>query len=141
MDFPLVRASRSAGHRTRKLATRLLDQIGLHPGQEVVLLELASHGELNQAALAVALDIEPPSVAGILAKLEASGLVTRVPRGREKRVTLTEAGRAAAAAAREVYAQMERVLAAGLTPAEVDTVVSALDQVSARADMGLRSDA
>ena len=68
---------------------RRLDEIGLFAGQEVVLLELAAHDELNQTELAAALDVEPPSVTSIVGKLEAAGLVTRVARGREKRITLT----------------------------------------------------
>lgn len=139
MDYPLVMASRAAGHRTRKLAMRMLDEIGLFAGQEVVLLELAERGELNQAALAVALDIEPPSVAGILAKLEGAGLVTRTASGREKLVTLTEAGHEAAAQAREVYAVMEGQLAAGLSPREIDRTVTALRRVSDSAETALRA--
>ncbi len=118
---------------------RMLDEIWLFAGQEVVLLELAERGELNQATLAVALDIEPPSVAGILAKLESAGLVTRTASGREKLVTLTEAGREAAAQAREVYAVMESQLAAGLTPREIDRTVTALRRVSDSAETAPRA--
>lgn len=112
---------------------RRLDEIGLFAGQEVVLLELAAHDELNQTELAAALDVEPPSVTSIVGKLEAAGLVTRVARGREKRITLTPAGRQSAAQARAVYAAMERDLGAHLTPAQVEAIVAALLTVSERA--------
>ena len=112
---------------------RRLDEIGLFAGQEVVLLELAAHDELNQTELAAALDVEPPSVTSIVGKLEAAGLVTRVARGREKRITLPPAGRQSAAQARAVYAAMERDLGAHLTPAQVEAIVAALLTVSERA--------
>lgn len=137
MDFPLVVASRAAGHRTRKLAMRALDEIGLFPGQEVVLLELVAHGELNQTQLAHALDIEPPSVTGILAKLETGGLVSRVTRGREKRVTLTSKGRQVAETVQDAYAAMERALTADLTPTQTADLVAALITVSNNANAAL----
>jgi MarR family transcriptional regulator, organic hydroperoxide resistance regulator len=126
VDYPLVVASRAAGHRTRKLAMRTLDEIGLFPGQEVVLLELAARGELNQAELAHALDVEPPSVTGILAKLEAGGLVARVVVGREKHVTLTNTGRRAVAKVHDAYAAMERALTSNLTSTQVAALMAAL---------------
>lgn len=137
MDYPLVTASRAAGHRTRKLAMRTLDEIGLFPGQEVVLLELIQHGELNQAELATALDIEPPSVTGILTKLETAGLIGRVTQGRQKRVTLTEAGRDAAAKVRIAYANMEAALTGDLSPAQTSEIVAALRTVSGNAEAAL----
>jgi len=112
---------------------RRLDEIDLFAGQEVVLLELAARGELNQTELAAALDVEPPSVTSIVGKLEAGGLVARVPRGREKRITLTDAGHRAAEQAREVYAAIERDLSEGLTPAQVSSMVAALETVSEQA--------
>ncbi len=130
MEFPLVSAVRVTVQRTRKLATRRLGEIGLFPGQEVVLLELLEHRNMNQAELAAALEIEPPSVTGLLTKLDAAGLVSRIPHGREKRITLTMAGRAAAAQTLEVYADIERALADGKTPEQVAAAATTLRCVS-----------
>lgn len=140
MDYPLVMVSRAAGHRTRKLAMRLLDEVGLFPGQEVVLLELDARGPLNQAELATALDVEPPSVTSIVSKLEASGLVSRTVRGREKVVALTDTGRRAAGQAREVYARMEALLSRGWDAGGVQTLVQALETISDAAGAALRSE-
>lgn len=137
--FPLVQASRAAGHRSRKLATSLLAQIGLHPGQEVVLLELLTRNELNQVELATALDIEQPSVTGIVAKLERAGLVTRRAAGREKRVALTDDGREAARGALAVYAEMEALLNAGITQTQTTSMLAALRLVSENAQAGIQA--
>jgi hypothetical protein len=37
-------ALRAIGMRHRALATELLGPLGLHPGQEIILLELDAHG-------------------------------------------------------------------------------------------------
>ncbi|MBK8758337.1 MAG: MarR family transcriptional regulator [Actinomycetales bacterium] len=137
MDFPLVMASRSAGHRTRKLVMRLLEPIGLHPGQEVVLIELRSRGELNQTELAAALEVEPPTCTSIVGNLLRAGLVTRTARGRENRIALTAAGEATADQALQVYAAMEAALSAGLPTAERDAALAALQQVAAAAAAAL----
>jgi DNA-binding MarR family transcriptional regulator len=137
MDFPLLMASRTAGHRTRKLAMRSLGEIGLFPGQEVVLIELLTRGELNQTELASALEVEPPTCTSIVGKLEKAGHVTRTTRGREKRVALTSAGRVTAEQAVQVYAAMERSLSSGLTPQEIDHVLTSLHAVAHAADQAL----
>ena len=49
----------SLRHRAR--AAALLAPLGLHPGQEVLLLELARTGPMIQAQLSEALGSEPPS--------------------------------------------------------------------------------
>jgi hypothetical protein len=52
---------RAATH-DRARAAALLAPLGLHPGQEVLLLELARTGPKIQAQLSVTLGCEPPSV-------------------------------------------------------------------------------
>ena len=130
MEFPLVMASRAAGHRVRKLAMRSLDVVGLYPGQEVVLLELRERGELNQAELAAALEVEPPTCTSIVTKLLRAGLVHRTSRGRENRIVLTEAGEVAAQQVAGLYADMERSLAAGLSTQEHDQILHALKHIA-----------
>lgn len=61
----------------RRRAAQLLAQIGLHPGQEVLLLELEERGETTQVELAEALGIEAPSVTNMVQRLEAAGLIIR----------------------------------------------------------------
>src|SRR4051794_9189977 len=82
-------------HRAR--AAALLAELNLHPGQEVLLLELAQHGPRTQVQLAHGAGCEPPSITLMVRKLEAGGLVSRSPSptdGRATIVELTEAGHA-----------------------------------------------
>src|ERR671917_1144317 len=100
MDFAQAdavnQAIRQLSLRHRARAASLLAPLGLHPGQEALLLELARTGPRIQAQLSEALGCEPPSVTIMTRKLEASGHVRRRPAPSDKRasvVELTESGR------------------------------------------------
>src|SRR6478609_8991669 len=100
MDFEhadaLNQAIRLLSLRHRARAAALLTPLGLHPGQEALLLELARTGPMIQAQLSEALGCEPPSVTLMIRKLEASGHVRREPAPTDRRATvvdLTASGR------------------------------------------------
>lgn len=108
----------SLRHRARTAA--LLAPLGLHPGQEALLLELARTGPMIQAQLSEALSIEPPSVTLMTRKLEASGHVRRRPAPSDKRasvVELTDSGTALAGRVKELWCALAEETVTGL-PAE-----------------------
>ena len=79
------------GHVSEQLAG-----IGLHVGQEMVLVELWGEDGLRGGELAARLRVEPPTVTKMLRRLENCGLVERrrdTGDARSFRVYLTEAGR------------------------------------------------
>jgi DNA-binding MarR family transcriptional regulator len=94
VDFPQARrindAVRAVAMRHRALAAELLAPLGLHPGQEVLLLELDEHGPRTQVQLAVASGCEPPTITGSVRKLESAGLVVRRPSETDGRATIVE---------------------------------------------------
>jgi DNA-binding MarR family transcriptional regulator len=93
----LMQAIRLLSLRHRARAAALLAPLGLYPGQEVLLLELARTGPMIQAQLSEALGCEPPSVTLMTRKLEGSGHIRRRPAPSDKRasiVELTESGKA-----------------------------------------------
>src|SRR3954453_13921511 len=95
----LNQAIRLLSLRHRARAAALLAPLGLHPGQETLLLELARTGPMIQAQLSEALGCDPPAVPLMTAKPEASGHVRRRPAASDKRasvVELTDDGRALA---------------------------------------------
>ena len=110
MDFDqadaLNQAIRLLSLRHRARAAALLAPLGLHPGQEVLLLELARSGPQIQAQLSEALGCEPPSVTLMTGKLEASGHIRRRPAPSDKRasvVELTDSGRALAEQIKQLW--------------------------------------
>jgi MarR family transcriptional regulator, transcriptional regulator for hemolysin len=78
-------------HETARLWSRRYDREvrALLPGMTragcAVLFHLARHDGVNQAALAQILDITPMTLVGLLDRLEAAGLVARMPHPDDRR--------------------------------------------------------
>ncbi len=121
MDFDqadaLNQAIRLLSLRHRARAAALLTPLGLYPGQEALLLELARTGPMIQAQLSEALGCEPPSVTLMTRKLEASGHIRRNPAPADKRasiVELTDSGRALAGRVKQVWRALAEETVTGL---------------------------
>src|SRR4029453_12897499 len=81
-------------HRAR--TARLLEGIGLFPGQEQVLEALATRDGMSMSELAEILRVRPPTASKTIARLSALALVERQAAdgdGRIVRAVLTPAGR------------------------------------------------
>lgn len=136
MDFEsasaLNQAIRLLSLRHRARAAELLAPLGLHTGQEVLLLELARAGPMIQAQLSEALGCEPPSVTLMTSKLEASGHVRRKPAPSDKRVSiveLTDSGRVLVAEIKTLWRALAEETVAGLpaeTAAELPGILATL---------------
>ena len=125
----LNRAIRLIGMKHRGQATVALTRLGLHPGQEVLLLELDAHGPCTQTQLAGALGCEPPSVTVMVQKLEAAGLIERSPSASDGRATvveLTDTGRALMPKLKEVWLRLAEATVAGLSGASLDSLLAVL---------------
>ena len=81
MDFEtaneITRALRRLAMLQRGRKSELLRDLGLQPGQDVVLLELARLEQASQITLAQAVEVYEPSVGRSIARLEAKDLVKR----------------------------------------------------------------
>ena len=118
-------------------AIRLLAPLGLHPGQEVLLLELARTGPMIQAQLSGALGCEPPSVTIMARKLEASGHIRRTPApsdGRATLVELTDSGRAVADQVKQLWCALAEETVAGLTDQTVAELPGILTTMTGNVD-------
>ncbi|MEQ4305861.1 nitroreductase/quinone reductase family protein [Plantactinospora sp. B6F1] len=127
MDFEyadaLNQAIRLLSLRHRARAAALLAPLRLHPGQEVLLLELARTGPMIQAQLSEALGCEPPSVTLMTRKLEATGHIRRTPSPADRRasmVALTSSGEALAEQVKQLWCALAEETVRGL-PAELAT--------------------
>lgn len=108
----------SLRHRAR--ATALLAPLGLYPGQEMLLLELARNGPMIQAKLSEALGCKPPSVTLMIRKLQATGHVRRRSAPSDKRasiVELSDSGKALADQVKQLWCGLAEETVTGL-PAE-----------------------
>jgi DNA-binding MarR family transcriptional regulator len=117
----LNQAIRLLSLRHRARAAQLLAPLGLHVGQEALLLELDRTGPRIQAQLSEALGCEPPSVTLMTRKLEAAGHIKRTPDPTDKRATvvaLTDSGKALAEQIRQLWLTLADETIRGL-PAEM----------------------
>jgi DNA-binding MarR family transcriptional regulator len=133
----LNQAIRLLSLRHRARAAALLAPLGLHPGQEVLLLELARTGPMIQAQLSEALGCEPPSVTLMTRKLEASGHIHRKPAPADKRATiveLTDSGRALADRVKKVWCALAEETVTGLRAKTVADLPGILKTLTANVD-------
>jgi DNA-binding MarR family transcriptional regulator len=131
----------SLRHRAR--TATLLAPLGLHPGQEALLLELARTGPMIQAQLSEALNIEPPSVTLMTRKLEASGHVRRAPAPSDKRasvVELTDSGRALTDQVKRIWCALAEETVSGLPDQTVADLPGVLRTLTGNVDARRRRD-
>ncbi|QKG23625.1 MarR family winged helix-turn-helix transcriptional regulator [Actinomadura verrucosospora] len=141
MDFDradaLNQAIRLLSLRHRARTAEMLAPLGLHPGQEALLLELARTGPMIQAGLSEALGVERPSITLMARKLEAAGHVRRTPAPDDQRATvveLTDAGRAVADRVKELWCALAEETVAGLPAATVDGLPALLGTLTGNVD-------
>ena len=116
----------------RKLAGRLLDELGLSAGQELLLMLLWEESPRTQADLTRLLMVEPPTTAKMLARLEKSGFVERERSRTDGRVVLvrpTPAGRDLEGPVTTTWAQLEELTTADLSDAERKQLSELLSRV------------
>jgi DNA-binding MarR family transcriptional regulator len=141
MDFAqadaINQAIRLLSLRHRARAAALLAPLGLHTGQEVLLLELARTGPMIQAQLSDALGCEPPSVTLMTRKLEASGHIHRRPAPSDKRasiVELTDSGKSLAEEVKQLWRALGEETVAGLPAETVAELPGILNSLTANVD-------
>jgi DNA-binding MarR family transcriptional regulator len=130
----LNRAIRLIGMKHRGRATLALARLGLHPGQELLLLELDARGPRTQTQLAAAIGCEPPSVTVMVQKLEARGIVTRHQSPADARATvvdLTAGGRALLPRLKNLWHDLAESAVAGLIRTNPADALAVMEEVAA----------
>jgi DNA-binding MarR family transcriptional regulator len=106
-------------HRQR--AEELLNEIGLHVGQEMLLSGLWENEGITQTELAENVMIQPATVTNMLQRMERGGFVERRPDVNDQRVSrvyTTERGRDMEATVQERWAKLEQEAFDGLNVEE-----------------------
>ena len=133
LNTKLMRVARA--HRT--LAASLLSQVGLHPGQEALLMELWDEDGRTQANLADSLGVEPPTVTKMLQRMENADLVDRRPDATDRRavrVYLTPKGRRLKGRVDKLWAELETRTVVGLSDRQQGTLRSLLNSLEGNLD-------
>ena len=114
--FQLARA-----HRAH--AARLLRGLGLHPGQELLLMQLLDRDGQTQSELLAAVGLDHSTVSKSLRRMQEAGLLTREPAEHDRRATrawLTDEGLAMRGPLEEMWSELNRVSAADLDAETVE---------------------
>jgi DNA-binding MarR family transcriptional regulator len=118
----------------RKRAEDLLNEIGLHTGQEMTLLALWDGGELSQSELAARLGVQKATVTVALRSMEREGLVSREKDPDDQRVTRVRATPkflALGEGVRNAWARLDSETTAGLSAEEQKVFGDLLAKVAA----------
>jgi len=129
---PLSHALFLLARAHRAYAAALLRSHGLHPGQELLLMQLFEQDHLTQAALLDAAGLDHSTLSRSLTRMEAAGLVARRPSEEDRRavvVSLTPKGNSLRAPLHEVWAELERTTAGGLSATARDRLVRQLHAI------------
>ncbi|MGW5051587.1 MarR family winged helix-turn-helix transcriptional regulator [Actinokineospora sp. NPDC004072] len=113
----------------RMVAAQLLRRLGLHPGQELLMMHLWDCGPQRQADLAALLGSDSATITRTVRRLERGGFVRCTPSptdGRSVIVAPTAAGNALRAEVAAMWDELERRTTAGLDEAGVDAALDAL---------------
>jgi DNA-binding MarR family transcriptional regulator len=99
-------------------ARQLFREIGLHPGQELLMMHLWDSGPQRQADLAALFDTDSAAMTRTVQRLERAGFVRRRPDPHDGRVTLVETTPASLglrAAVERLWSDLEAASTAGMT--------------------------
>jgi DNA-binding MarR family transcriptional regulator len=118
----------------RQLAEEGLSKLGVHTGQEMILLQLWIEEGIPQSQLAACMEVEPPTATKMLQRMERAGLIARRPDPEDARVSLvylTERGKALEQPVLDLWRQLEARTVSGLSLTEQTLLRRLLLQVSA----------
>ena len=119
-------------HQLRRMGFATQHMTEERGGQKRILMMLQRRGPMTQRELTEILGVQSGSASEILSKIEAAGLIERSPNAEDQRtmdVRLTEAGAAAAAAAREENEARIREMFSALTEEEKEQLSALLAKV------------
>jgi DNA-binding MarR family transcriptional regulator len=114
--FQLSRAHR--GH-----AAAMLRAMNLHPGQELLLMQLFDRDGQTQSELLESVGLDHSTVSKSLRRMQEAGLLTREPAEHDRRVMvvrLTDAGRALREPIAAMWRRLEEISVRDLTEDQIE---------------------
>lgn len=131
-DYPVSFALFALARSHRARAASLLADIGLFPGQEILLMKLAEKEGEPQKSLCESFGLDHSTVAKSLTRLERQGLIERhrcSTDGRVSKVYLTEKGRNATHAISGVWAELEKLVVTDLSADEQAKLIALTEKI------------
>jgi MarR family transcriptional regulator, organic hydroperoxide resistance regulator len=116
-------------HRAR--TGELLSTLGLHVGQEMILVILSQQSDLTLSELATHLEVQPPTITKMVQRLESSGIVKREACQHDNRsssIALTPKGKALQTKMEKIWQQVECEFTGNMTREEKKTFQTLLQK-------------
>ncbi|MER8186492.1 MarR family transcriptional regulator [Kitasatospora sp. NPDC094015] len=132
---PISHAIFRVARTHRMIAGQLLRRVGLHPGQELVMMQLWELGPQRQVDLVRLLDSDAATMTRTIRRLEHAGFVRRSACADDRRASLIEATTASLALRTEVeqlWQQLEAATVGDSTEAEQAAVLHGLEGIERR---------
>jgi len=132
---PISHAIFRVDRLARMMAGHLLRRVGLHPGQELVMMYLWELGPQRQTDLIRLLDSDAATMSRTIRRLERAGFIRRSPCADDKRAYLiqsTAAGRALRPQVEQIWNQLEGIVAGGIGERERQTILRVLASLEQR---------
>jgi len=123
---PLSYAIFSLARAHRGYAAQLLRRLGLHPGQELLLMQLLDRDGQLQSELLSSVGLDQSTVSKSLRRMQEAGLLVREPAphdGRALSVTLTDRGRALEGPLAELWSELDAAAGADLSSEAVTAFI------------------
>jgi DNA-binding MarR family transcriptional regulator len=123
---PLSFATFALARAHRGFPAEQLRELGLHPGQELLLMQLLDRDGQTQSDLLDSVGLDHSTVSKSLTRMQGAGLVTRVADKDDKRawrVWLTRKGRAMRPRIVAIRTTLEHVSAAGVDAAFIGAFI------------------
>lgn len=116
----------------RGLAGELLRPIGLHPGQEILLMQLWDRDGQTQSELIAHLGLDASTVTKMVQRLEAEGHLSRTQSSEDRRaiiVKLTASGKKLRSEIEKMWASLNSASTLKLTEAEEEQMCQLLKKI------------
>ncbi|SIN44880.1 MarR family winged helix-turn-helix transcriptional regulator [Micromonospora cremea] len=117
-------------HRIR--AAQLLRKVGLHLGQELLMMRLWESGPQRQVDLAVEFGTDSAGMTRIVQRLERAGYVRRVPDPDDRRATRVEptpASLALRSQVEQIWTDLEQFTVGAMTAEEQRDAIRAMERL------------
>jgi DNA-binding MarR family transcriptional regulator len=118
--FALARAHRG-------LAGAMLRDLGLHPGQELLLMQLMERDGQTQSELLASVGLDHSTVSKALRRMQDAGLLRREAAAHDRRVQqvfLTDKGRGMREPLETMWSRLEQLSTQSLEPGQIETFVA-----------------
>jgi MarR family transcriptional regulator, organic hydroperoxide resistance regulator len=132
---PISHAMFRVGRLHKMMAGNLLRRVGLHPGQELVMMYLWELGPQRQTDLIHLLDSDAATMTRTIQRLEHAGFVRRSPVADDKRAFLIEptaAGRALRPQVEQIWNQLEEIIVGAVGQHDRQTIGRVLEGLEER---------